>query len=76
MRYDIQKLERARILKGWNKAFLAKIIEVDPAVIGRVEKGENTNVVTVKKMADALGLTMEDLLIEDEDEPTLEHRTA
>jgi ribosome-binding protein aMBF1 (putative translation factor) len=67
MKYDIKKLERARILKGWNKSKLARVIGVDPAVIGRVESGENENVVTIKKMVDALDIEMSEILLQSSD---------
>lgn len=61
--YDISKLIAERMRKGWTKAHLARIIGVDKAIIGRVERGTNQSPETVKKMADALHVRMRDLVI-------------
>ena len=63
MQYDIDKLIRARLLKGWNKAKLAKKIKVTPRVIADVERGFNSSPQTITKMADALGVPREEVVI-------------
>jgi len=65
MKYNVRKLERARKLKGWNKAKLAKVAGVDPSTVGHVETEEFVTEPTVKKLADALGLSMEEVLLEE-----------
>jgi len=66
MNIDTKKLERARVIRGWSKAKLAEIAEMDASTVGRVEAGKNLKPETVKQIADVLGLTMEELVIEDE----------
>jgi ribosome-binding protein aMBF1 (putative translation factor) len=66
VKFDTKKLQHARIVKGWNKRQLAQQIDVTPSVIGRVEAGTNTNVKTIKKIADALSIRMDDIVIPDE----------
>jgi transcriptional regulator with XRE-family HTH domain len=65
MRYDINKLERARRLKGWTKARLAQAIGLTAPAISAVWRGDSKNASTLKQIAEVLGLTVEDILIED-----------
>jgi len=62
--YDIQKLERARVIKGWSKGRLARTVGLTPSAISFVWKGEAKKAETLKHIAEALGLTVEDILIE------------
>ena len=64
MKINTEKLERARLLKGWSKTALAEQANVDPSTVGRVERGENLKPETVKRIADVLGVNMEELLLE------------
>ena len=64
MQYDASKLKRERLIKGWTKKRLAKIVGVDNAIIRRVENGENQSPETIRKMADALGVPMEAIVID------------
>jgi transcriptional regulator with XRE-family HTH domain len=64
MKINTEKLERARLLKGWSKSALAEQADVDPSTVGRVERGENLKPETVKRIADVLGVKMEDLIFE------------
>lgn len=63
MKYNTSILLEKRLVRGWSQSTLAELIHVDPSTIGRVERGEFTKPQTVKKMADALGVDMEDLLV-------------
>jgi transcriptional regulator with XRE-family HTH domain len=65
MKINTKKMERARILRGWTKARLADEIGIDPSTIGKIERGKNFKPPTIKKIADALGLDMESLLLDD-----------
>ena len=65
MEIDTKPLERERIKRGWSKARLAKHLKLDPSVIGRVERGENRAPDTVKRIADFLGVPMEEIVIDD-----------
>jgi len=62
--YDINKLERARMIKGWSKGRIARAAGVTPAAISQIWKGETKNPVTLKLIAEALGVNVEDILIE------------
>jgi len=62
MNINTKKIQRARIIRGWTRRRLAAAAGVDPATIGRIEQGTSLNPETVKKVADILGLSMEELL--------------
>lgn len=62
MKIDTEKIQRARTIRGWTRRRLAAAAGVDPATIGRIERGISQNPETVKKVADILGLAMEELL--------------
>lgn len=65
MRYDINKLERARRLKGWTKARLAQMVGLTAPAISAIWRGDSKNAETLKQIADVLGLEVEDILIDD-----------
>lgn len=65
MKYDIARIERERLIKGWSKDKLAQIADVDPKTITNVERGDGGNPATIKAIADALGIPMRELLIEE-----------
>ena len=66
MKYDIARIERERVLRGWSKARLAEEIDKDPSTISLIENGKiDGNPATIKAIAEALGVPMEELLIEE-----------
>lgn len=70
MRYDIRKLQRARREKGLCFTDIAKICGLHPSTISKAEAGEIAGPRTIKAMADVLGLSMAELIIDDdEDKP-------
>lgn len=63
MLYDVQRIERARILRGWTKTELARRIKKDPSTISLIERGKVIGrPATMKAIADALKISMERLL--------------
>ncbi len=65
MRYDFTKLTKARMVRGWTQAQLAEAIGEYQSTVSRVEAGKIQHPGTIKKIADVLGLNMEDLIIDD-----------
>jgi DNA-binding XRE family transcriptional regulator len=66
MRYDIEKVIRARLIAGWTQAKLAKRIDRDPSTICAIENGRfEPSPTTMKRIAEELGLDMEDLVLEE-----------
>jgi transcriptional regulator with XRE-family HTH domain len=65
--FDIKKLERARVIKGWTKSRIARVVGVTPAAITYVFNGRSKNARTLRNVAEALGLTVEEILIEEPD---------
>ena len=70
MRFNTHRLDRERLLKGWSKSTLAGKTGVNPSTISNVLAGKTSNVETLKKIADALGLEMEEIYIEEEEAKT------
>jgi len=66
--YDINKLERARRVKGWSKAQLARALGITPSAISFIWKGQSKNSQTMKQITDILGLQIEDVLIDESKE--------
>lgn len=62
MKIDTNKIQRARTIRGWTRRRLALAAGVDPATVGRIERGITQNPESLKKIADVLGLSMEELL--------------
>lgn len=62
MFYDATKLERARLLKGWKKIQVSRITRLAPSSITNVFKGRNSSAEAVKRVADALGVPMEEII--------------
>lgn len=73
MRYDSYKLYKARKIKGWNLTQTALVARVAISTVHRAERGKFNNPYVLKKIVDALGLNMEEVLI---DEPPQEDRCA
>lgn len=65
IRFDTQKLERQRVLRGLKKSKLARIVNVGPSTITAVFNGNNRSAQTVKSICDALGISIEEVMIEE-----------
>jgi len=63
--FDIQKIEKARIIKGLTKRDLAAEVGIHPNSYSRILKGEIQNPPTIKAICGALGLSMEEIFIDD-----------
>lgn len=58
-------IRRCRQERGWSQEQLAFTAEVDMSYLGRVERGDNAAaLLTLKRIADALGITMTALMAE------------
>lgn len=68
MRYDVDKIIRRRLEKGWTQTRLAEEVGVSAPAISKLERVGSARPDTVKVIAKALGLSMKDLVIEDEPE--------
>lgn len=64
--YDISKLEKARILKGWTKSNIANQLGLSPSTISAIFQGMNKRADTMKRLAELLGINLEEILIEEE----------
>ena len=62
----LTKYEKARILQGLTKGGLAEQAGIHPTTYTLILKGSNHHPPTIKKVADALGLKMEEIYIEEE----------
>ena len=65
--FDTKKIENARVINGLAKKNLAKKAGISPGTYTQILNGENLYPPTIKKVADALGLEMEEIYIEEED---------
>ena len=63
--FDIQKIEKARIIKGLTKRNLAAEVGIHPNSYTRILKGEIRNPPTILAICEVLGLAMEDIFIDD-----------
>jgi transcriptional regulator with XRE-family HTH domain len=65
------RLKRLRDRKGWSQQELARQCGVTQATISRLERGElqDIQVITARRMAHALGVTIDYLVGPFEDEP-------
>jgi len=61
--YDIEKLERARMIKGWNKTQIAEAAGVSRAAITQIWQGKHKSPSTIKVITEALDLKIEDILV-------------
>ena len=64
--FNINKIEKHRIIKGLSKSGLAKKAGIDPSTYTVILRGKHHHPPTIKKVADALGLDMEEIYIEEE----------
>lgn len=69
MRYNTRRLDRERMLKGWTRRHLGELAGVSEQMVGQILNNGVGTPRTVKKLADALGLTMSAVLIEDAETP-------
>ena len=65
--FNIPKIEKARIIKGLAKKDLAEKAGISPGTYTQILAGENHYPPTIKKIADALALEMEDILVNEEE---------
>ncbi len=63
IRYSI--LKRQRRIKGWDQAKLARMADVHPSTVSKIEAGDRAGP-SVHKVAEALGVPMEELITEEE----------
>ena len=61
MRVNAERIIRQREEQGWSQTQLAKEAGVASGTMSRVERGMEANPATVKRVADALGLTVADI---------------
>lgn len=60
-----EAIRRVRQEQDMSQEKLALLAEVDRSYVGRVERGDNNvAVLTLKRLADALGITMTELMAE------------
>jgi len=69
MRYDVAQIIRRRLVLGWTKSKVAGKAGVSHTTVSRVEAGEFQSPDTISRIARALKLDMEDLVIDDDTEP-------
>ncbi len=65
--FDTEKIEKARVINGLAKKDLARKAGISPGTYTQVLRGENHYPPTIKKIADALGLEMEEVCIDEEE---------
>jgi len=65
MRYNTQRLDRERILKGWTQEDLARAARLTAGMVSYALRHGKGTARTFKKLADALGLSMSEILIEE-----------
>lgn len=66
MRYNRQRIDRERMLKGWTRRHLGELAGVSENMVGQFLNHSVGTPRTVKKLADALGLEMSAILEDDE----------
>ncbi|MCD2444345.1 helix-turn-helix domain-containing protein [Agromyces sp. SYSU K20354] len=54
-----QVVQSARLASGWSQTELADAAGVSRPSVARVERGDDVNMATIGKIANALGLTLE-----------------
>lgn len=76
MKIDINKLDQLREAKGWTKTNLSIQAGVSDFTLNSIRKGKDVREATAQCIADALGVKMEDLLLEEEKQPEPEPEQA
>lgn len=82
IRYNVQKLKRARLKLGWDQTKTAYLAKLSVASVNRMERGRTYKPATVKAVsdviADALGIDrdvmMDSLLPNRDKEPTRDNK--
>ena len=69
MRFDHRQVLKRRKLLALSQEEVAQKAGLTQEIVSRVELGRNQSSRTFKKLCKALGLKLEDLLIEDEEQP-------
>ena len=54
-----KSVQTARLERGWSQDELAKKADVSRPTVSRVERGDDPSMRTMRKLADALGLSVE-----------------
>ncbi len=65
--FKTYRIEEARAIKGWSRTKLSSLVGIHPSSYLRIIKGEIRKAETIKKLADALGLRMEDLVVTEQE---------
>jgi transcriptional regulator with XRE-family HTH domain len=64
MQYRVALITRARAIRGWTQADLARAIDKDPSTVSKIENGTVIgNAPTMKTISDVLNIPMEEFLI-------------
>ncbi len=66
--YDLKQIKRATLERGWTPYRLATEAGVSTATTARLFRGIRLTATTVKKLADALGISLKDLIVVSSDE--------
>lgn len=59
---ELPNLRRERLRKGWGLTDLQKVSGVDASNLSKIERGKGAQPATVRKLADALGVTTDKLV--------------
>ncbi len=62
-RYDVGKLKHTALERGWTRYRVSKESGVTSPTVCRFFRGESVTETTVKKIADALGVPMSEIVI-------------
>lgn len=62
MKYDISKCERVRQVNGWTKTVVARKARLSNPVVSNFFNGKPVRIDSVKKIANALGLEMSEIV--------------
>jgi transcriptional regulator with XRE-family HTH domain len=62
MKINITKIRLARMIRGWSQRDLAREIGMSPGTITNLEKRGTVKPSTLKKISEALGIPMQQLI--------------
>jgi transcriptional regulator with XRE-family HTH domain len=66
MKYDIARIRKERILKGWSQTQLARAVGLHVSSVSLIERGKISGMPgTLKTICEVLGIPMEEILIEE-----------